>query len=259
MTTDGSESEEESKGDNNSKQSKRHLKARRTQLKLSEEDVISIRRIGGDKIATPPIYATLGRSRDSCHELRAQEVLIPDTGATVSVIPLKIAKRNRLHIRPIEGKHSGLVSSSGHQMEIIGHTRMYALLPWNKIRLLEAVVVDIKGEAGEELLIDWRTLQKWGIISKTFPIPIPEDALAVRSVKNKNTIKGKYEKQLKRVKEIAEREFADVFKSKLDAGDRIRADPIVIKIDEEKLKANPPKTATVHILEKLLTMSWRTC
>ena len=36
-----------------------------------------------------------------------------------------------------------------------------------------------------------------------------------------------------------------MFKSKLDAGDRIRTDTIVIKIDEEKLKANPPKTATV--------------
>ena len=93
-------------------------------VRMFKGAVESARRMGLNSGETPTYFATLWASRNRCSELRAPEALVPDTGATVTVIPLQVAKRNRLPIDKDEGKLTQLISSSGHELRIIGMTSM---------------------------------------------------------------------------------------------------------------------------------------
>ena len=63
-------------------------------VRMFKGAVESARRVGLNSGEIPTYSATLGGSRNKCSELRTPEALVPDTGATVTVVHLQVAKHN---------------------------------------------------------------------------------------------------------------------------------------------------------------------
>ena len=222
---------------------KRTHKAR--SVRLFKGAIESARRVGLNSGDTPSYFGTLGASRGRCSELRATEELVPDTGATMTVVPLVVAKRNRLPIDRDEGQLTQLISSSGHELCIIGTTSMWAKIEgFNNMKYIRGIVVD-GPNIQPEVLLGWKYLKDWGVLPSTFPYP--EDSKERNKVRVVRREKDKIDEQLEEMRIELLEKYKDVFKTKLGKKDRVAAPPMVIKIDKERMERDKPRQATVPI------------
>ena len=89
-----------------------------------------------------------------------------DTGCTVPVIPEKIAKEEGLVIDRIDQDKPPLIAYGDNNVQIIGQTRAHAFLTDDpRPKVFQALVII----GGEEILISWQLLMRWGIIHPSFP------------------------------------------------------------------------------------------
>ena len=131
-----------------------------------------VRRIGG---ANRPSSTMMGQvvNRNNRGILAGpKECFIPDTGTTVPIIPINIAKRNNMKINPTDSDEPGCESASGHDMEIMGQVEFFA--KFDSLKRIKKVRGLVSNETGEEILLDEHTLREWSIIPKNFPEPMDE-------------------------------------------------------------------------------------
>ena len=87
--------------------------------------------------------------------------VLPDTGATITVISHDIAKSNGMTIK--KANNERLLTADNNNMNVYGSTRFNINGTW--IRAL------VSKSLTEEILLGWRDMQRLGIISPVFPQP----------------------------------------------------------------------------------------
>ena len=93
--------------------------------------------------------------------------LIPDTGATVTVVPMRLVKKHGLRLDTTEKDLITLHDAQDVAMEVEGTTRLYVIPPGCSVpRLVSGVV---SSSLADDILLGWRSMQSWGIIGKDFP------------------------------------------------------------------------------------------
>ena len=112
-----------------------------------------------------------------------KECFIPDTGTTVPIIPMNIAKRHNLTIKPTDPDEPGCESASGHDMEIIGQMEFFT--KFDSLKRIKKIRGLVTNDEGQEILLDEHTLREWSIIPPNFPEPMDEREKA--RVVSKNT------------------------------------------------------------------------
>ena len=107
------------------------------------------------------------------------ETFVPETGSSIPVIPHIVAKEHKLYIKPIQGDEARLTDASGNDMEVVGETTFYVKFTcFSTPRRVTGLVV--KNSPDRDILMDWRSLQEWGCIPKSFPYP-PERTRKISS------------------------------------------------------------------------------
>ena len=90
--------------------------------------------------------------------------VLPDTGATVSVMALDLVQRMGMTIVP--SKSVKLLSASDEQLQVSGSTRFKINGIW-----IQAIVLS---SISEDCLIGWRDLTRLGVIEEDFPTLSPK-------------------------------------------------------------------------------------
>ena len=99
-------------------------------------------------------------------------MLVADSGTSVSIIPVNIAKRNGIkwrRVNPDEPNYSGI---TGTQPNILGQTNIW--IKFTTMKKAQEISALVCQEQSEESLIDIDSLKDMGIIHKDFPLPIDE-------------------------------------------------------------------------------------
>ena len=87
--------------------------------------------------------------------------VLPDTGATVSVIAQDVARTYGMMIRP--AANDQLLSADDTKMNVAGYTRF---------RINDVIIrAIVSNSVKDDILIGWRDLIRLGVISETFPNP----------------------------------------------------------------------------------------
>ena len=91
-----------------------------------------------------------------------------DTGATVSIIGLQVAKDNWLKVNKVKTPHN-IVEASGGKLDIVGQCELFVKLAvLGRTKRLTCLV--LRGnKVDREILISSQMLKSWDMIHPTFP------------------------------------------------------------------------------------------
>merc|ERR1711954_529444 len=205
------------------------------------------------------------------------ETAVGDTGCTTSCIPLNMAKDHSLKIEKIDPDEPMMKSYHGGNMKIVGQTKCFIQIEHSKgfttKKLLHALIIEDAYD--QEILISWDNCILMGIIPENFPYCNMEHDVEPQSDENQNAEEkeSEEESQNRRTKNIENpkllqnvlnqaiegienkeseeknkrtaeemrkkflKKYADVFKEKLEKGDKVRCPPVRIEtIKKKKVK-----------------------
>jgi len=172
------------------------------------------------------IYPTSGSKPGTPFEYE----LLPDTGATITIISFDVARRYSLRLRASNEK---LLTADESKMKVAGCTRIKI----NGVQI-KALVTDA---IEDEILLCWRDMIRLSIIPENFPTPQAHMALKVEiSQENAEQLKAEDAEIKKRTEELFT-EFADVISDSLPE-EPMKGPPMTIKLkDDPNMK---PRCAT---------------
>ena len=100
--------------------------------------------------------------------------VLPNTGATMSLIPLNMVRRLNLKVNESDTNYT-LINASGEYMNVLGTTE--------ESNTTEVYCI-IRDELGEdEILLSYSDMKDWGLLSKDFPkVPKVNTPAAVKKV-----------------------------------------------------------------------------
>merc|ERR1711954_16097 len=206
------------------------------------------------------------------------ETAVGDTGCTTSCIPWKMAKEHSLKIEKVDPDEPLMKSYHGANMKIRGQTKCFIQIQHRKgfttKKLLHALVIEDAYD--QEILISWDNCILMGIKPESFPYCNMEHDVEPQSDENQNAeeMENKEESQNRRIQSIENpkllqnvinqaikrieskeseeknkrtakemrkkflKKYADVFKEKLEKGDKVRCPPVRIETIKNA-KVNP--------------------
>ena len=141
-------------------------------------------------------------------------------------MPFVIAKRNGLDVVRVDQDEPAVASASGHNMEIMGQTTF--MVKFTNLRKPKKMRVLVCREAGDEILVDLRSLVAWSILPKNFPEPMDPREQEIKSRAKATKYKREIiqrskeledENEMESIKESLMKEFSDVFKKQLTPED----------------------------------------
>ena len=113
------------------------------------------------------MYGTI--SADPMTTGSCAECFVPDTGATLNILGLEVAKCNGLKITKLT-KPSRIAEASGHFLDIVGECSMFIKLDifGGKSKRMDAMV--LRGNVDREILVSSSNLKQWRLIHPTIPV-----------------------------------------------------------------------------------------
>ena len=223
-----------------------------------------------DSNDTPRLYLKARKKLQSRKGHSFDSTWVPDTGATMSVGPLKVIKKWGFKINTQEAKLYKLSNASDHLMDIVGTCVIYTRHP-NANRSIRIKVLVTRDLPGSQFLMGWEDLVRMGVIPEDFPNVItanrsqavkfggeeecPEEEYMDNSddetemeeedveVEEKNNRENESEenKIFAEIKRKILEEFEDAFEDKL-AGSKTTGEPISIKLNSNKDLVTPKNT-----------------
>ena len=120
---------------------------------------------GYDFGETPLLKATLYKK----YSQRVGTVeMLPDSGASVNLMSLAIAKRFHLAYDKMEAGSFDVQDAQGQQLEIVGKADIRLKIDGiNKYRQMEVLLTDNLED--QRIILGWGQLVAWGIVSSDFP------------------------------------------------------------------------------------------
>ena len=152
--------------------------------------------------------------------------VIPDTGATSTVISQRIVDKYKL---PSVTSKDKLRAANGTGMRVTGNVSLKANYQ-GRTATIQAIVTD---EMYNDILMSWHDLQALGVISSTFPEAVPDVQQVQQQVQEEAACEELRAEML--------RKFPTLFSDKLE-GRTLVGDPMVIHLDPKK------NTTPKHVL-----------
>ena len=173
------------------------------------------------------------------------EIFLCDTGATVSIIGLQVAKDNGLKVNRLKTPRK-IIEISGGTLDIVGQCEFFVKLEvLGRTKRLTCLV--LRGnKVDREILISGQMLKIWDMIHPSFPNEtISTYVRKLRSVKLDNKVSSMYDKSPIPTSERIStdhkgciklwhktlKKYLDVFKDRLDKQDRVKIKPVHLEID----------------------------
>ena len=98
-----------------------------------------------------------------------KEVFIADTGTSVIILPINIAKRNGVAWTAVDSDEPGYVGVTGVELDIIGQANICTV--FDNIKGGHNLQVLVARQEAEEILVDLDTLIDLSIVPQDFPLP----------------------------------------------------------------------------------------
>ena len=98
-----------------------------------------------------------------------KEVFIADTGTSMIILPINIAKRNGVVWTAVDSDEPGYVGVTGVELDIIGQANICTI--FDNIKGCHNLQVLVARQEAEEILLDLDTLINLSIVPQDFPLP----------------------------------------------------------------------------------------
>ena len=164
------------------------------------------------------------------------ETFLFDSGASVSIMGEKMARENKLTIRRL-AKPRNVHEASGAKLDIIGTADMFVKIRViGKTKKLRCLILQ-GSNVDREVLISCKMLKRWDLIHETFPhetvgqyvrrtIKLHKAAAVYeKSAIPSKICVSKVPPECKKLRNKILKKYADVFKDKLEKGDRVNIPP----------------------------------
>ena len=117
---------------------------------------------------TPPMLGRLFRSNSDLEGVKIK--LLPDSGASVSVVCKKIIQKHRMKYRKVPKDKYAISDAQGENILIEGTTVLEVRIKGEKGRRQIPCLVS-PDLSEEEIILSWQQCQDWGILGHNFPYP----------------------------------------------------------------------------------------
>ena len=114
---------------------------------------------------------------------------IPDTGASITMMSTKIARKQGIKINKEDNKHK-VIDASGERMKIDGSTMLW-IRPQGSRTFYQVYTLVSEG-LGDDVLISYNELWRWGSVPRNFPIA---QDLTDETCKNLKISRGQMERE----------------------------------------------------------------
>ena len=175
--------------------------------------------------ATPrrlEIFRTMHKSQARVQRFQCE--VLPDTGATRSILSKRVAESQGLQVQPSD---CSLKVANSERMEVLGCVTLLAEKAGSSGEdvKVSALVADIE----PDMLLGWQECQSMGIISTDFPASVHQVEEAAQQTCDETP--QSIDIEAEKLKETLLEEYADVLHDKLEGG-VMRGEPMHIFLDE---------------------------